>query len=41
MLLLEGTEAYQMDHGVFVIDGEVIHEKISVEDTLDWLESNR
>ncbi len=41
VLLLEGTEAYQMDHGVFVIDGEVIHEKISVEDALDWLESNR
>lgn len=41
VLLLEGTEAYQMDHGVFVIDGEVIHEKISVEDGLDWLESNR
>lgn len=41
VLLLEGTEAYQMDHGVFVIDGEVIHEKISVDDALDWLESNR
>jgi len=41
VLLLEGTKAFQMDHGVFVIDGEVIHEKISVEDALDWLESNR
>lgn len=41
VLLLEGNEAYQMDRGVFVIDGEVINEKISVEDALKWIESNR
>lgn len=41
VLLLEGTEAYQIDYGVFVIDGDVVYENISVEDALDWLESNR
>ena len=38
VLLLEGTEAYQIDYGVFVIDGDVVYENISVEDALDWLE---
>lgn len=41
VLLLYGNDAYQMDHGVLVIDGEVINEKISVEDALKWIESNR
>lgn len=41
VLLLEGIDAYQLDHGVFVMDGEVIHEKISVEDALEWIEANR
>lgn len=41
VLLLEGDEATQMDHGVFVIDGDVINEKISVEDAMKWIESNR
>lgn len=41
VLLLEGNEAIQMDHGVLVIDGEVKYEKISVEDALKWIESNR
>lgn len=41
VLLLYGNDAYQMDHGVLVIDGEVINEKISVEDAMDWIESNR
>jgi len=41
VLLLYGNDAYQMDHGILVVDGEVIYEKISVEDTLKWIESNR
>lgn len=41
MLLLEGDEAIQMDHGVLVIDGNVIDEKISIVDALKWIESNR
>jgi len=41
VLLLEGTDAYQMDHGVFVIDGEVKYEKISIEEALEWIELNR
>lgn len=41
MLLLEGDEATQMDHGVLVIDGNVIDEKISIVDALKWIESNR
>lgn len=41
VLLLEGDDATQMDHGVLVIDGEVIEEKISIEDALKWIESKR
>ena len=41
VLLLYGDDAYQMDHGKLVIDGVVVQEKISVEDSLKWIESNR
>lgn len=41
VLLLYGDDAYQMDHGKLVIDGMVVQEKISVEDSLKWIESNR
>lgn len=40
MLLLEGDDAYEMDHGVLVVDGTVIQEKISVEDAVKWIESD-
>lgn len=41
MLLLEGNDAYEMDHGVLVVNGKVIHKKISVIDAVEWIESNR
>lgn len=41
VLLLYGNDAYQMDQGIFVSDGVVIDKKISVEDALKWIESNR
>ncbi len=41
VLLLYGDDAYQMDQGIFVTDGVVIDKKISVEDALKWIESNR
>lgn len=41
VLLLEGTDAYQIDYGVFVIDGDVVYENVSVEDALKWIELNR
>lgn len=41
VLLLFGNEAYQMDYGILVVDGIVVHEKISVEDSLKWIQSNR
>ena len=41
VLLLFGNDAYQMDYGILVMDGIVVHEKISVEDSLKWIQSNR
>ena len=41
VLLLNGNDAYQMDQGIFVTDGVVIDKKLSVEDALKWIESNR
>lgn len=41
VLLLFGNDAYQMDYGILVVDGIVVHEKISVEDSLKWIQSNR
>ena len=41
VLLLFGNEAYQMDYGILVVDGIVVDEKISVEDSLKWIQSNR
>lgn len=41
VLLLEGTDAYQIDYGVFVIDGDVVYENVSVEDAVEWIELNR
>ncbi len=41
VLLLYGDDAYQMDQGIFVTDGVVIDKKLSVEDALKWIESNR
>lgn len=40
MLLLEGDDAYEMDHGVLVVNGMVIQEKISVKDAVKWIESD-
>ena len=40
MLLLEGDDAYEMDHGVLVVNGIVIQEKILVEDAVKWVESD-
>lgn len=41
VLLLYGNDAYQMDHGILVIDGMLVREKITLDDSLKWIESNR
>lgn len=39
MLLLEGDDAYEMDHGVLIVNGIVIQEKISVADAIKLIKS--